>query len=79
MTTHAYPLPRIDDIIDSLQGQQYSVRLISLQGTGRWKWMKVAVRRPLLVCLVDIILGTVLPFGLCNEVATVSATHVTLF
>ena len=66
----AYPLPRIDDIIDSLQGQQYFSTLDLTSGYWQVEMDEGSSEKTASSVPGGHYSWTVLPFGLCNAVGT---------
>ena len=66
----AYPLPRIDDMLDALQGSQYFSTLDLYSGYWQVKMDSKDIDKTAFVTRQGLFRFTVMPFGLCNAPAT---------
>ena len=66
----AFPLPRIDDIMDSLQGQKYFSSLDLTSGYWQVEMDKDSAEKTAFSVPTGHFEWKVMPFGLCNAVAT---------
>ena len=66
----AFPLPRIDDIMDSLQGQKYFSSLDLTSGYWQVEMDKDSSKKTAFSVPTGHFEWKVMPFGLCNAVAT---------
>jgi hypothetical protein len=69
-TKKLYPLPRIDDLLDQLQHKNISPSWISNQDTTRYVSRKKTPRRLAFKTRQGLYEWLVMPFGLCNALAT---------
>ena len=65
-----FPLPRIDDIIDSLQGQKYFSSLDLTSGYWQVEMDKDSAEKTAFGVPIGHFELKAIPFGLCNAVAT---------
>ncbi len=66
----AYPLPRIDDTLDALQGSQYFSTLDLYSGYWQVKIDSKDIDKTTFVTRQGLFWRSVMPFGLCNAPAT---------
>ncbi len=66
----AYPLPRIDDTLDTLWGSQYFSTLNLYSGYWQVKMDPADIDKTAFVTRQGLFRFTVMPFGLCNAPAT---------
>ena len=66
----AYPLPRIDETIDSLAGSKFFTTLDLLSGYWQVGLTEAARQKSAFVTRSGLYLWNVMPFGLCNAPAT---------
>ncbi len=66
----AYPLPRIDDTLDALRGSQYFSTLDLYSGYWQVKMDPADIDKTAFVTRQGLFRFTVMPFGLCNALAT---------
>ncbi len=66
----AYPLPRIDDMLDALRGSQYFSTLDLYSGYWQVKMDSKDIDKTAFVTRQGLFRFTVMPFGLCNAPAT---------
>ncbi len=66
----AYPLPRIDDILDALRGSQYFSTLDLYSGYLQVKMDSRDIDKTAFVTRQGLFHFTVMPFNLCNAPAT---------